>query len=237
MRLIVSIAAAGAALASMPALADSAIPEGTTLDVTATGKVTRTPDIATTRASVVTQSATAGAALSENATRMARVIQALKAAGIAERDIATSNVGLSPQYRYQQNEAPVITGYQASNTVSVKFRDIGRSGAALDALVKAGANQIDGPSMSIDKPESAFDEARADAVRIARARAELYAKATGLRVVRIVSINENGESGDNPPRPMPMMYARVAAAPAADTQVMPGETDLSVSVAVRFLLQ
>ncbi|MBS0284744.1 MAG: SIMPL domain-containing protein, partial [Proteobacteria bacterium] len=185
MRLIVFIAAAGAALASMPALADSAIPEGTTLDVTATGKVTRTPDIATIRAGVVTQSATAGAALSENATRMARVIQALKAAGIAERDIATSNVGLSPQYRYQQNEAPVITGYQASNTVSVKFRDIGRSGAALDALVKAGANQIDGPSMSIDKPESAFDEARAEAVRIARARAELYAKATGLRVVRI----------------------------------------------------
>jgi len=89
--------------------------------------------------------------------------------------------------------------------------------------------------MSIDKPESAFDEARADAVRIARARAELYAKAAGLRVVRILSIDENGENGGNMPRPV--MYARVAAAPAADTQIMPGETDLSVSVSVRFLLQ
>ncbi|MFT3976943.1 MAG: SIMPL domain-containing protein [Sphingomonas bacterium] len=211
------------------------IHDGTILNLSATGRVTRTPDIATIRAGVVTQAPTAAAALSDNAARMARVIQSLKAAGIAERDIATSDVGLSPQYRHQQNEAPVITGYQANNTVSVKFRDIAKSGAALDALVKAGANQIDGPSMSIDKPEEALDEARAEAVRIARARAELYARSAGLRVVRILSIDENGDSGGSP---RPIMFARMAApAPVADTQVMPGEIDLSVSVAVRFLLQ
>lgn len=235
MRFLVTLAAATAAATAVPALADTAIPDGTTLDITATGKVTRTPDIATIRAGVVTQAPSAAAALSENATRMARVIQALKGAGIAERDIMTSNVGLSPQYRYQQNEAPVITGYQANNTVSVKFREIAKSGAALDALVKAGANQIDGPSMSVDKPEAALDEARGDAVRTARARAELYAKAAGLRIVRILSINENGENGGDMPHPV--MYARVAAAPAADTQIMAGETDLSVTVSVRFLLQ
>ncbi|WP_298674467.1 SIMPL domain-containing protein [uncultured Sphingomonas sp.] len=236
MRFLITLAAASAVAATAaPALADTAIPDGTTLDVTATGKIVRTPDIATIRAGVVTQAPTAAAALSENAARMARVIQSLKGAGIAERDIMTSNVGLSPQYRYQQNEAPVITGYQANNNVSVKFRDIAKSGAALDALVKAGANQIDGPSMSVSKPESALDEARGEAVRIARARAELYAKAAGLRVVRIISINENGENEGNIPRPV--MYARVAAAPAADSQIMAGETDLSVTVAVRFLLQ
>lgn len=236
MRMLLTLAAAGAAMTAIPSLADPAIPDGTTLDVTTTGKVTRTPDIATIRAGVVTQAPTAAAALSENAARMTRVIQSLKAAGIAERDIMTSNVGLSPQYRYQQNEAPVITGYQANNNVSVKFRDIAKSGAALDALVKAGANQIDGPSMSIDKPEGALDEARTDAVRLARARAELYAKAAGLRVVRILSINENGENDGGSPRP-PVMYMARAMKAEADTPIVAGETDLSVTLAVRFLLQ
>lgn len=237
MRFLLTLAAAGAAIVAVPALAaDTAIPDGTTLDVTATGKVTRTPDIATIRAGVVTQAPTAAAALSENAARMSRVIQSLKAAGIAERDIMTSNVGLSPQYRYQENQAPVITGYQANNTVSVKFRDISRSGAALDALVKAGANQIDGPSMSIDKPQGALDEARTEAVRAARSRAELYAKAAGLRVVRILSINENGENDGGSPRP-PVMYMARAQKAEADTQIVAGETDLSVTLAVRFLLQ
>ena len=74
----------------------------------------------------------------------------------------------------------MITGYQATNTVSVRFRDIAKAGAILDALVAEGANQIDGPNLSIDKPEAALDEARADAVKRARARgAELYAKAAG----------------------------------------------------------
>ncbi|MFW2850425.1 SIMPL domain-containing protein [Sphingomonas sp. TX0543] len=237
MRFLLTLAAAGAAIVAVPALAaDTAIPDGTTLDVTATGKVTRTPDIATIRAGVVTQAPTAAAALSENAARMSRVIQSLKGAGIAERDIMTSNVGLSPQYRYQENQAPVITGYQANNTVSVKFRDISRSGAALDALVKAGANQIDGPSMSIDKPQGALDEARTEAVRAARSRAELYAKAAGLRVVRILSINENGENDGGSPRP-PVMYMARAQKAEADTQIVAGETDLSVTLAVRFLLQ
>ena len=240
MRLIFSLVTLAACAAATPALAQAAtpaiVPDGTLLDITATGQVSRTPDIATIRAGVVTQAPTAAAALSENAARMTRVIQALKAAGIAERDIMTSSVGLSPQYRYQQNEAPVITGYQASNNVSVKFRDIAKSGAALDALVKAGANQIDGPSMSIDKPGAALDEARAEAVKTARTRAELYAKAAGLRVVRIVSINENGENDGGSPRP-PVASMRAAKADMAETPIVAGETELSVTLGVRFLLQ
>lgn len=240
MRILFSLATLAACAAATPALAQAAtpaiLPDGTLLDITATGHVNRTPDIATIRAGVVTQSATAGAALSENAARMTRVIQALKAAGIAERDIMTSSVGLSPQFRYQQNEAPVITGYQASNNVSVRFRDIAKSGAALDALVKAGANQIDGPSMSIDKPGAALDEARAEAVKTARTRAELYARAAGLRVVRIVSINENGENDGGSPRP-PIAYMRAAKADMAETPIVAGETELSVTLGVRFLLQ
>jgi uncharacterized protein YggE len=208
--------------------------DGTVLDVTATGETTRVPDLATIRAGVVTQHATAAGALAENAERMARVLAALKRAGIAPRDIATANVSLSPQYRYGENMPPVITGYQASNTVSVRFREIAKSGAILDALVKEGSNQIEGPNLSIDNPGAALDEARADAMKRARARADLYARAAGMSVVRIVSIAENGDNAGAPP---PMMQFSARAKAADSTQIAPGETDVTVTLAVRFLLK
>ncbi len=239
MKLIASaLALAALPLALAPASAQvvqQMLPDGTILDVTATGQTTRVPDIATIRAGVVTQAATAGAALGDNAQAMARVLAALKRAGIEPRDVNTANVGLSPQYRYAENQAPVITGYQATNTVSVRFRDIAKSGAILDALVKEGANQIDGPNLAIDQPDTALDEARTDAVKRARARAELYARAAGLTVSRIISITENGENAGGSPQP-PMLYARAKAADAA-TQVAAGETDVTVAVNVRFLLK
>ena len=227
-------------LATLPAAAQVAgvpamIPDGTILDVQATGKTTRVPDIATIRAGVVTQSATAAAALADNAKRMAGVLAALKSAGVQPRDVATSNVSLQPQYRYENNQPPVITGYQASNTVSIRFRDVAKSGAILDALVAQGANQIDGPSLSLDQPDTALDEARTDAIKRARVRADLYAKAAGLSVVRILTISENGDM--SAPPPMPVMYARAAAAPKADTMIAPGETDVTATVSVRFLLK
>ena len=206
---------------------------GTVLDVTAEGRTTRVPDLATIRAGVVSQATTAAAALADNAQRMARVLAALKKAGVAPRDIATATVGLSPQYRYADNQPPVITGYQATNSVSVRFRDVSKSGVILDALVAQGANQIDGPNLSIDQPDAALDEARADAIRRARTRAGLYARAAGLRVVRIVSIAENGENagGPNPP----MFLARASMAKDS-TQIVAGEKDVTVTVSVRFLL-
>lgn len=209
---------------------------GTVLDVSATGRTTRVPDVATIRSGVVTQNATAAVALSENAMRMARVLAALKKAGVAPRDIATSNVSLSPQYRYENNVPPVITGYQATNTVSVRFRDVGKSGAILDALVKEGANQIDGPNLSLDNPDAALDEARIEAVKIARARAETYARAAGMSVARIVSIGEGGENAGSPPV-MPQFRALKVMADSAPTQIASGETDVTVTLNVRFLLK
>ncbi|MDF2493591.1 SIMPL domain-containing protein [Sphingomonas sp.] len=228
------------ASAATPAFAQNAmggpvLPDGTLLDVVATGDITRVPDVATLRAGVVTQAPTATEASTQNANQMARVIAALRSAGIANRDIATASISLSPQYRYGDNQPPVITGYQATNTVSVKFRDISKSGNVLDALVKAGANQIDGPQLSIDQPAAALDAARVDAVKQARARAELYAQAAGLRVDRIVSINEQGENRGDQPRP-PVLYARAMKADSAP-EMMAGETEVSVTIAVRFLLK
>lgn len=203
---------------------------GTLLDVQAEGRVSRVPDVATIRAGVVAQAPTAVAALADQATRMARVLASLKRAGVLPRDIATATIGLSPQYRYTDGQPPAITGYQATNSVSVRFRDIAHAGGILDALVAAGANQIDGPELAIDQPDAALDEARVAAIKTARARAELYARAAGLHVRRIVSI---GEGGANPGAPQPpMLYARAKA----QTEIAPGEKNLTVTVNVRFLL-
>lgn len=234
-----ALAAAGAALPAAAQVAvptATVVPDGALLDVAATGRVARTPDLATITAGVVTQAPAAATALSDNARNMDAVVKALRAAGIAPRDLTTSTVALAPQYRYQDGKPPVITGYQATNSVAVRFRDVARSGTVLDALVRAGANQIDGPNLSLSDPEAALDQARAQAVTKARARAELYARAAGLSVARIVAIDEAGENGGDRPRPMPML--RVAAAQAdAATVVLPGETDVTATVNVRFLLK
>jgi uncharacterized protein YggE len=226
-----------AALAAVsPAAAQPAPPplqQGTRLDIVAEGEVNRQPDLVTIGAGVVTQAATAGEALAENAKRMTATVAALRRAGVAERDIQTSSINLSPQYRYGENVPPVITGYQASNQVLVRFRDVKRSGAILDTLVAQGANQINGPSFALDQPDAALDEARVQAIAKARARAELYAKAAGLRVGRILSIRE-GDAAAPPPQPMVMsMRAKMES----DTPIQAGEQRLVVAVTVSFELQ
>lgn len=228
---------AAAQAQTTPTTVEPLVPaQGTILDVSAEGRTTRVPDLATVRAGVVSQAQTAAAALGDNARRMDAVLAALKRAGVAPRDIATATVALSPQYRYTDGQPPAITGYQATNTVSVRFRDVARSGAVLDALVAQGANQIDGPSLSIDQPDAALDEARTDAVKRARARADLYAAAAGMKVARVISIAEAGQDAGTP-GPQPMFMARALKADAAPTAIAPGEKEVTVTLSVRFLLQ
>ena len=207
---------------------------GTRLDISASGESRRVPDVAIISAGVVTRAPTAAAAIAQNAARMERVLAALKAAGIAERDVQTSSINLNPDYRYENNQPPRLTGYQASNQVSIRFRDIGNSGKILDALVAEGANQINGPTLTMDKPEAAMDEARVNALANGRARADLYARALGKRVIRLVAVSETG--GYSPP-PMPMLERGMAVAQAADTKIVPGEQSIQVSLTMVFELQ
>ena len=162
------------------------------------------------------------------------MVAAIKAAGIAERDIQTSGVNLNPQYKYGENQPPTITGYQAQNNVNITVRDIGKLGKILDALVATGANQINGPTFDIDEAKKAvaYDEARRAAVEKAQARAEMYASTLGLKVRRIVSISEGGSFA--PPRPMMMAMGR--SKEAFDTPIAPGENTLQVNIDVVFEL-
>lgn len=218
--------------AQQPPAAPVSATDGTLLSVSARGQAVRVPDVASLSAGVVTQATDANAALRANAEQMNRLMAAIKAAGIAERDVQTSGLNVSPQYRRGDGEAPVISGYQASNTVNLKVRDIGKLGQVIDALVASGANQVHGPSFEIDRPDEAYDEARRDALDKARARADMYARSLDLRVLRIVSISEGG--GFMPP-PMPMVAMR-AMDSVESSPVSPGESSLSVNLDVVFEL-
>ena len=208
--------------------------DGTLLSVSAQAEATRVPDIATLSAGVVTQAAEADAAMRANASQMERVMDAIRKAGIEARDVQTAGVNVHPQYDYREGSTPRITGYQASNTVNVTVRDIGELGDVLDALVASGANQVHGPSFDIDDKDEAYDEARRAALEKARARAEMYAGALGMRVRRIASISEGG--GFGPPMPMMRMAMDAVQETGASTPVSPGESTLTVNLDVVFEL-
>lgn len=240
--LALSAAAFAAPVMAQAAGPVPAIAQGSTLlTVNAEGKSERAPDLALFNAGVTTQGKTAAEALSANSAAMTKVIDGLKRTGIADRDIQTSNLSINPVYAEPrrlpdgsvEQRAPVIVGYQVNNSVSVRQRKLEDYGKVIDTLVAAGANQVNGPSFMLDQPEGALDEARTKAIKTARARADLYAKAAGLRVVRMVSINESG--GYSPP--MPVMYRMAAdSVAAAPAPVAAGEVAMSVNVSVQFEL-
>lgn len=242
----VALALPFAALAAPAAFAQTAASElmekgHTLLVVNAQGTSTQTPDMAQFSAGVTTRGQTASAALSENARRMTGVIAALRKAGVADKDIQTLNLSISPVYAqpvrkpdgsYDDNERKIIA-YQASNQVSVKQRKLDDYGKVIDGLVSAGANQVDGPNFTLAEPEAAQDEARIDAIQEARRRADLYAKAAGLRVTGILSITESGGYA-----PITVMAAKrmESLASSPPTPIAAGEVDVKVNLNVRFEL-
>ena len=233
-------------------------PGSALLSLTAEGRSRRTPNLATFSAGVVTQGANAAEALGANSRQMAAVIAALRRAGIAERDIQTSAVNLSPRYSNPERDAqilarqtgqpyippanpgpPRIIGYEARNTVTVTVRRLGEMGRIIDTLVGVGANEVNGPNFTLDEPRAAQDEARVEAIGVGRQRAELYARAAGMRVARIISISESG--GYYPVQEIVVTGSRVggfagAPPPPPPAPIAPGELQIGVNVSMQFEL-
>ena len=218
-----------------PALAEERIP---TLNASGEGHVMVAPDIAIVTIGVTTRGQTARAALDQNNAETARVIEAIRAAGIADKDIGTSGFGVSPVYEPQppvrtddggMGEAPRIVGYQVDNGVQVTVRDIGASGALLDKVVTAGANRISGIAFDVADPQAAADEALRQAIADARRKAELMAAAAGVRIVRVLDVSGGGGM------PMFARAERMAfdAAPQA-VPVMPGESRVQANANIVF---
>jgi uncharacterized protein YggE len=213
-------------LLAVPATAQTANPPPRTITMSGTGSVKGPPDMAEITAGVTSQAPTAAAALAANTANMNRVFAALEKQGIARRNIQTSNFSVSPNYTSRlPNEQPRLTGYQVSNQLHIILEDITRVGAALDALVSAGSNQMHGLNFSIKEPAPLLAKARAAAVADARLRAQQYAAAAGVTLGPVQSISE---SGGEPPRPMYRMMAM--AAQDSSVPVASGEESVTANV-------
>lgn len=224
---LATAAAAPAALAqAAPAATDAAV-RPSTLNLSAYGETRIAPDMSTISLGVVNEAPTAAAALQANAVQMNKVIAALKKAGLTDRDIQTSGLNLSAQYDYVQNERPKLRGYQASNQVTVTVRDLSRLGAAVDATVNAGANQVNGVSFGLADPTAAENAAREKAVKALTAKANLYAAATGYKLARLVNLSEGG--GYSAPPPVPM-YAAARMEKADATSISGGELSVRIDI-------
>jgi len=181
-----------------------------TISIEGRGEVAAAPDMAMVNSGVTTQGATAREALDANTAAMADLIAALKGSGIADRDIQTSGFSVNPNYVYSDERdangytmPPKINGYQVSNTVTIKVRDLDQLGAILDQSVTVGANTVNGVSFSVADPSALYNKAREAAFADATAKAELYAGAAGSALDEIVSISET--QGFNEPQPYPCM--------------------------------
>ena len=230
-------AAVALAAVATPSAAQTAAQSGTVqimqtapaLNLSAYGEVKTAPDMATISFGVQTEAPTAAAAMRDNAARMTQVMQALRRAGVAERDIQTSGLNLQAQYDYQENQPPKLRGYQASNRVTVRVMDLTKVGATVDAVVAAGVNQIDGVGFGLKDPTTAENEARTKAVQALQAKARLYAQALGVQLGGIRSLNEGG--GYTPQPPMPMFAMRAQAMDSGGgTSVSGGELSVKIEV-------
>jgi len=197
--------------------------------VTVTGEATVAvaPDAAVIRIGVSSQDKTAREASEANSKQMTAVLAAIKDNGISERDIQTSRLSLQPQYDPNKSGTARLTGFQASNQVTVKIRDIDNVPSVLDRAIAAGANELSGIEFVVSEQSKLLDRARDDAIADAHRRAELYAKAAGAKLGHVVAITEEGTA----PPPRPMQALRAGAVP-----ISPGEQTLRAMVTVSYEL-
>ncbi|MGO4133251.1 SIMPL domain-containing protein [Rhizobium brockwellii] len=225
--------------AAAPAFAQEAKPREPVISVTGDGESSVAPDMAIVNLAVVKQAKTAREALDENNKAMNEVLAALKSGGIAERDLQTSGFSIQPQYNYPQpvdgqQQQPQLIGYQTINSVTVRLRDLAKLGAVIDQSVTLGINQGGEIQFTNDKPDAAIEEARKAAVADAVKRAKTLSEAAGVKLGRILEINENV------PRAMPQPVYRATMMKEASDAAVPvqgGENNYNVSVTVTFAIE
>ena len=226
-RLAAAIAAA--TFFAAPALAENVAPAA--ISVTGEATVSAAPDLAQIDGGVTSEAKTAREASDANNAAMGKVLQALKGAGIAEKDLQTSRLSLQPQSAPNRPSGPAaIVGYRASNRVTVRVRDVTKLAGVIDTMVGAGANDVGGISFMVSNASKLLDEAREQAVADARRKAEIYAKAAGVTLGAPLSISEDGNAA-------PVVYRKMAVGMAAAAPVAQGEETLQVTVSVSWAIK
>ena len=225
-----------APLAAKPAAADPSSDARfvtTTLDLTGHGEARAPPDLATLDLGVTTTAATAAEAMAQNAAAMTKVVAAVRAKGVGPHEIVTSTLSLAPQYIYAQGHAPQLTGYQASNRITVTLTDLTLVGSVVDSAVGAGANDAGQISFGLKSRVSAENFARLAAIKALDDKAAAMADAAGYHIRRLVNLSEASAVRSGGPVPV-MAMARMQAVPV--TPVETGEVVVSVDVAGEFEL-
>jgi len=225
---LAAVALAGA-LFTAPALAQVVPPAA--ISVTGEATVSVPPDLAQIDGGVTSEAKTAREASEANNAAMGKVLQALKGAGIEEKDVQTARLSLQPQNAPNRTGPSAIVGYRASNRVTIRVRDVTKVANVIDTLVGAGANEIGGINFVVSQASKLLDEARERAVADARRKAEIYAKAAGVTLGAPLSISEEGNA---PPVPYRRMAAGIAVSAAPVAQ---GEETLAVTVSVSWAIK
>jgi uncharacterized protein YggE len=229
----VALALSGLALAG-PALAQQPQMPPRTITMQGEGQAAAAPDLAVIAGGTQVQARTAREAMDGNSRAMRQVQQALREAGVEERDITTSSLSLRPTIEYQPNtNRPRVVGYTAGHQLQVRARDLTKLGDILDRMVSAGANQVDGLQLTVADWSQKVDEARVAAIADAKRKAEILARAAGARIGRVVTIEE--QSGAMPPPVMRRMAAPSAAA-AEPVPVATGDQTFRMNVTVTWEL-
>ncbi len=198
------------------------------------GEIRVTPDVAYVSVGVTTQNTDPKKAAGNNADKMDALYKAVKALGIAEKDIKTVSIGLYPQYDYNGTK-PRITGYTATNSVSITVRDVKKTGDVIDAAVNAGGNDLNGVSFDLLDKSKAYSDALTTAVKDAKAKVDAMAGAAGITQITPFTIVESSYQSYPVYKAESMPMA--TPAPAADyapTQVSTGEMTISANVTVEF---
>lgn len=231
------IAMAGA-ICSAIAIAPAAAAEiqiasqGPIVELSVTEQVKAVPDTATIGGGVTTRAATAVEAMRQNAAAMTKVIDRLRAGGVDRKDIQTSAINLNAQYQYNNdNQPPRFLGYDASNQVTVVLHDMAKVGPTLDALVVAGANNVFGPSFSLEADAAAKAQARRTAWQRAESQAREYAQMAGYKGVKLLAVIEGMIGGG--PRPMSGDIV-LTSARMEKTPVEPGQVGTGVTLTVKY---
>ena len=229
------IAAAFAAISlcePRPAMAaDGDRPSERFVSVSATGSVNAEPDLASVSVGAIVEADTAKEALARSSTLMAKLIDGLKALGIAARDVQTTAVNIEPRYTQAKDGRPAaLAGYRLLNRVHLTVREVKRLGEIIDGAIGLGANQVNGIGFDVSNAEILMDEARRLAIANARRRAELYATAAGAQLGNVLTISETTNAS---PRTLPM--ARATA--VAPTPIEAGTRTLTVEVNVTYALR
>jgi uncharacterized protein YggE len=202
-----------------------------TVTVSGNGVISVTPDVADIVIGVMAQKPTVAEAQSAAATSMTSVVAAIKKSGVADKDIVTTNVSLSPVYDYSSTgAAPRLVGYQFSNTVRVTVRDTRKIAAVIDDSVAAGATSVSGISFRVGDPKSIQTQARQAAMADARAKADALTAAAGVSIKGVATITETTS------QPSPVYYGAMDAAKSASTPIQTGTTEVSVQVTVTYLI-